>query len=160
MNNPEIVSYEAWTVARAELLTLEKEHTRRGDQLARRRHELPWVRIDKRYTFGTDKGPRTLTELFGERSQLVIYHFMFGPDYEAGCPVCSSIADGFNGILEHLKARDVTMICMSRRPAREAAGLPRPHGMELRLGIEQRKRIQLRLRPLRDEGNRRHLVSK
>jgi predicted dithiol-disulfide oxidoreductase (DUF899 family) len=116
MNNPEIVSYESWTAARAELLTLEKEHTRRGDQLARLRHELPWVRIDKRYTFGTDKGPRTLTELFGGRSQLVIYHFMFGPDYEAGCPVCSSIADGFNGILEHLKARDVTMICMSRAP--------------------------------------------
>jgi predicted dithiol-disulfide oxidoreductase (DUF899 family) len=111
-----IVDRNEWTAARSELLALEKEHTRRGDELTRRRQQLPWVRIEKEYTFQTAAGPRTLAELFDGRSQLVIYNFMFGPDYEAGCPVCSSIADSFNGVLEHLKARDVTMICVSRAP--------------------------------------------
>jgi predicted dithiol-disulfide oxidoreductase (DUF899 family) len=111
-----IVNREEWTAARNELLALEKEHTRRADELARRRQDLPWLRIDKEYTFDTEAGPRTLAELFDGRSQLVIYNFMFGPDYDAGCPVCSSIADSFDGVLEHLKARDVTMICVSRAP--------------------------------------------
>ena len=111
-----IVDHDEWTAARHHLLALEKEHTRRGDELARLRRELPWVRIDKEYTLQTAAGPRTLAGLFDGRSQLVIYNFMFGPDYEAGCPVCSSIADSFNGVLEHLKARDVTMICVSRAP--------------------------------------------
>jgi predicted dithiol-disulfide oxidoreductase (DUF899 family) len=111
-----IVTQEEWTAAKDRLLVLEKEHTRRGDELARMRRELPWVRIDKEYTLDTVDGPRTLAELFEGRSQLAIYNFMFGPDYEAGCPVCSSIADSFNGVLEHLKARDVTMICVSRAP--------------------------------------------
>jgi predicted dithiol-disulfide oxidoreductase (DUF899 family) len=116
MTDHKIVNQDEWTAARNELLALEKEHTRRGDDLARLRQELPWARIDKGYTFQTAVGPRTLAELFDGRSQLVIYNFMFGPDYEAGCPVCSSIADSFNGVLEHLKARDVTMICVSRAP--------------------------------------------
>ena len=116
MTDHKIVNQDEWTAARNELLALEKEHTRRGDDLARLRQELPWARIDKGYTFQTAAGPRTLAELFDGRSQLVIYNFMFGPDYEAGCPVCSSIADSFNGVLEHLKARDVTMICVSRAP--------------------------------------------
>ena len=116
MTDHKIVNQDEWTAARNELLALEKEHTRRGDELARLRQELPWARIDKGYTFQTAAGPRTLAELFDGRSQLVIYNFMFGPDYEAGCPVCSSIADSFNGVLEHLKARDVTMICVSRAP--------------------------------------------
>ena len=116
MTDHKIVNQDEWTAARNELLALEKEHTRRGDDLARLRQELPWARIDKGYTFQTAAGPRTLAELFAGRSQLVIYNFMFGPDYEAGCPVCSSIADSFNGVLEHLKARDVTMICVSRAP--------------------------------------------
>jgi predicted dithiol-disulfide oxidoreductase (DUF899 family) len=116
MTDHEIVNHDEWTAARNELLVLEKEHTRRNDELARLRKDLPWVRVDKDYTLQTAEGPRTLAELFDGRSQLVIYNFMFGPDYSAGCPVCSSIADSFNGVLEHLKARDVTMICVSRAP--------------------------------------------
>jgi predicted dithiol-disulfide oxidoreductase (DUF899 family) len=116
MTDHKIVNHDEWTAARNELLALEKEHTRRADELARLRQDLPWVRVDKDYTFQTAAGPRTLTELFDGRSQLVIYNFMFGPDYAAGCPVCSSIADSFNGVVEHLKARDVTMMCMSRAP--------------------------------------------
>jgi predicted dithiol-disulfide oxidoreductase (DUF899 family) len=116
MSDHKIVDRDKWAAARKELLALEKEHTRRGDELARMRHELPWVRIEKDYTFQSAAGPRKLPELFDGRSQLVIYNFMFGPDYEAGCPVCSSIADSFNGVLEHLAARDVTMICVSRAP--------------------------------------------
>ncbi len=116
MTDHKIVAHEEWTAAKNELLALEKEHTRRGDELARLRRRLPWVRIDKEYTFQTANGPRTLGQLFDGRSQLAIYNFMFGPDYAAGCPVCSSIADSFNGVLEHLKARDVTMICVSRAP--------------------------------------------
>jgi predicted dithiol-disulfide oxidoreductase (DUF899 family) len=116
MPDHRVVSHEVWNAARNELLSLEKEHTRRGDELARLRADLPWVRIEKDYTFQTADGPRTLAELFDGRSQLVVYNFMFGPEYEAGCPVCSSIADSFNGVVEHLKARDVTMICVSRAP--------------------------------------------
>jgi predicted dithiol-disulfide oxidoreductase (DUF899 family) len=112
----QIVSQKEWIAANKELLALEKEHTRRGDELAGLRRQLPWVRIDKGYTFLTVDGSRTLSQLFDGRSQLAVYNFMFGPDYEAGCPVCSSIADSFNGVLEHLKARDVTMICVSRAP--------------------------------------------
>ena len=107
---------EEWVAARAELLEREKAHTRVGDELARQRRELPWVPVEKQYTFQTEHGPKTLGELFDDRSQLVVYHFMFGPDYEAGCPSCSSTADGFNGVLAHLEACDVTMICVSRAP--------------------------------------------
>jgi predicted dithiol-disulfide oxidoreductase (DUF899 family) len=116
MPNHTIVDLDEWTAARNELLVLEKELTRRNDELAQRRQGLPWTRIDKEYTLQTADGPRTLAQLFDGRSQLVMYNFMFGPDYEAGCPVCSSIADSFNGVLEHLKAKDVTMICVSRAP--------------------------------------------
>jgi predicted dithiol-disulfide oxidoreductase (DUF899 family) len=111
-----IATRDEWDAARADLLTREKELTRMGDELARQRRELPWVPVEKGYVFGTADGPRTLAELFDGRSQLVVYHFMFGPDWEAGCPVCSSIADSFNGVLAHLQARDVTMICISRAP--------------------------------------------
>ncbi len=107
---------DEWLAARAELLEREKELTRMGDELARQRRELPWVAVDKEYTFQTADGPKTLAELFEGRSQLVVYHFMFGPDYQAGCPSCSAIADSFNGVLPHLKARDVTMICVSGAP--------------------------------------------
>ena len=102
--------------AREELLAREKEHTRLGDELARERRELPWVRVEKDYRFDTDDGPRTLAELFDGRSQLLIYHFMFGPSYEAGCPINSSIADTIDGLLPHLNARDVTMILASQAP--------------------------------------------
>ncbi|MGH2887914.1 MAG: DUF899 domain-containing protein [Solirubrobacteraceae bacterium] len=107
---------EEWAAARAELLAREKELTRMGDELARQRRELPWVRVEKEYMLQTAAGTRSLAELFDGRSQLVVYHFMFGPEWEAGCPACSATADGFNGILAHLEARDVTMICVSRAP--------------------------------------------
>ena len=104
---PRIGSRAEWLAARLDLLKAEKELTRRSDELARRRRELPWVRIDKEYRFDTDEGSASLADLFRGRSQLVIYHFMFGPDYKAGCLSCSSIADGFNGIVPHLVNHDV-----------------------------------------------------
>jgi predicted dithiol-disulfide oxidoreductase (DUF899 family) len=107
---------EEWLAAREELLTREKEHTRAGDELARQRRELPWVPVEKGYRFETERGARTLAELFDDRSQLLVYHFMFGPSYQAGCPACSSSADAVNGVLSHLNARDVTMVYVSRAP--------------------------------------------
>jgi len=105
-----------WLAARLELLEAEKELTRRSDELARRRQELPWVRIDKEYRFETDEGSASLADLFRGRSQLLVYHFMFGPDYNAGCPSCSAIADGFNGSVVHLANDDVTLSAVSRAP--------------------------------------------
>ena len=105
-----------WLKARLELLPAEKELTRRSDELARRRQELPWVRIDKEYRFETDEGKASLADLFRGRSQLLVYHFMFGPDYTAGCPSCSAIADGFNGFVVHLANHDVTLSAVSRAP--------------------------------------------
>src|SRR3954463_5261408 len=105
-----------WLAARLELLEAEKELTRRSDELARKRQELPWVRIDKEYRFDTDEGSASLKDLFRGRSQLLVYHFMFGPDYTAGCPSCSSIADGFNGIAVHLENHDVSLYAVSRAP--------------------------------------------
>ena len=107
---------EDWLAARLELLQAEKELTRRSDELARRRQELPWVRIDKEYRFETDDGSASLANLFRGRSQLLVYHFMFGPDYTAGCPSCSAIADGFNGFVVHLANHDVTLSAVSRAP--------------------------------------------
>jgi len=105
-----------WLAARLELLEAEKELTRRSDELARRRQELPWVRIDKKYRFETDEGSASLADLFRGRSQLLVYHFMFGPDYKAGCPSCSAIADGFDGSVVHLANHDVTLCAVSRAP--------------------------------------------
>jgi predicted dithiol-disulfide oxidoreductase (DUF899 family) len=116
MTGHRIGTREEWLAASAELLAREKELTRMGDELARQRRELPRVPVEKQYTLQTADGPKTLAELFDGRSQLVVYHFMFGPGYTAGCPACSSTADSFNGVLAHLKARDVTMICVSRAP--------------------------------------------
>ena len=116
MTEHKIGSREEWQAAREELLQREKQHTRMGDELARQRRELPWVPLEKEYSFETEEGTRTLPELFEGRSQLLIYHFMFGPSYEAGCPTCSSIADAVNGVLPHLHARDVTMLFVSRAP--------------------------------------------
>jgi predicted dithiol-disulfide oxidoreductase (DUF899 family) len=107
---------EEWLAARLELLEDEKALTRRSDELARWRQELPWVRIDKEYRFETDEGTASLVDLFRGRSQLLIYHFMFGPDYTAGCPSCSAIADGFNGSVVHLAHHDVTLCAVSRAP--------------------------------------------
>ena len=105
-----------WLAARLELLEAEKELTRQSDELARRRQELPWVRIDKEYRFDTDTGSASLADLFQGRSQLLVYHFMFGPDYTAGCPSCSAIADGFDGFAVHLANHDVTLAAVSRAP--------------------------------------------
>jgi predicted dithiol-disulfide oxidoreductase (DUF899 family) len=105
-----------WAAARDELLAREKEHTRLGDELARQRRELPWVRVEKDYRLDTDDGPRALADLFDGRSQLLNYHFMFGPSYEAGCPINSSIADSINGVIPHLNAHDVTMLFVSQAP--------------------------------------------
>src|ERR1039457_6578765 len=114
--SPKVVSRKTWLAARLKLLQSEKELTRRGDEVTRRRQELPRVRIAKNYRFETDEGKVSLSDLFRGRSQLVVYHFMFGPGYTAGCPACSATADSFNGVLAHLEARDVTMICISRAP--------------------------------------------
>ena len=116
MTDHTVVSHEEWAASRKTLLAREKEHTRLGDELARRRRELPWVRVEQEYRFETDDGTRTLAELFDGRSQLVVYHFMFGPSYEAGCTTCSSIADAINGVVPHLNARDVTMLFVSQAP--------------------------------------------
>jgi predicted dithiol-disulfide oxidoreductase (DUF899 family) len=116
MTDHDVVSRDEWAAAREELLAREKEHTRVGDELARQRRELPWVRVEKEYRFETDEGTRTLAELFDGRSQLLVYHFMFGPSYQAGCPTCSSMADTVDGALTHLHARDVTMLYVSQAP--------------------------------------------
>lgn len=107
---------EEWLAARRDLLKLEKELTHKSDELAARRQELPWVRVEKAYKFETDKGAAGLADLFQGRSQLVVYHFMFGPDFKAGCPSCSSIADSFNGVYQHLAGHDVTFWAISRAP--------------------------------------------
>src|SRR5215211_309254 len=121
MTDHTIGTREEWLAARERLLVREKEHTRLGDELARQRRELPWVPVEEEYRFDTDDGEKALGELFDGRSQLLVYHFMFGPSYTAGCPTCSLTADSFNGVLPHLEARDVTMICVSRAPLRSCS---------------------------------------
>ena len=116
MNTHTTGTREEWLAARLELLEVEKELTHRSDEVARRRQALPWVRIDKAYRFETDEGSASLADLFRGRTQLLIYHFMFGPDYTAGCPSCSSIADGFNGVAVHLANHDVMLSAVSRAP--------------------------------------------
>src|ERR687896_55117 len=116
MTKHKIGTREEWLAARLELLEAEKELTRRSDELARRRQELPWVRIDKEHRFETDEGSASLADLFKGRSQLLVYHFMFGPEYTAGCPSCSAIADGFTGSVVHLANHDVTLSAVSRAP--------------------------------------------
>jgi predicted dithiol-disulfide oxidoreductase (DUF899 family) len=119
---------QEWLAARLELLKAEKELTRQSDALAERRQALPWVRLEKTYRFETDEGPATLPDLFKGRSQLLVYHFMFGPDYKAGCPSCSFIADGFNGFTEHLAQHDVMLWAVSRAP------LPKLQAYKRRMG--------------------------
>src|SRR5271156_2106731 len=116
MSPHRIATREEWLQERLELLKAEKELTRRSDELARRRQELPWVRVEKEYRFETDEGSASLADLFRGRSQLLVYHFMFGPDYTAGCPSCSAIADGFNGFAVHLANHDVALSAVSRAP--------------------------------------------
>jgi predicted dithiol-disulfide oxidoreductase (DUF899 family) len=119
---------DEWRAARLALLEDEKELSRRGDEVTRRRQELPWVRIDKEYQFDTDDGTASLADLFRGRSQLLVYHFMFGPDYTAGCPACSAIADGFNGFVPHLANHDVMFCAVSRAPLAKLQGYKRRMG--------------------------------
>jgi predicted dithiol-disulfide oxidoreductase (DUF899 family) len=117
MMDHKVGTREEWLAARKELLAREKEHTGRADELARERRELPWVRVEKEYSFDSEDGTKTLAELFDGHSQLIVYHFMLGPEFEAGCPSCSSIADGFNGLQVHLANRaDVNLVAVSRAP--------------------------------------------
>jgi predicted dithiol-disulfide oxidoreductase (DUF899 family) len=116
MTNHKTGTRDEWRAARVALLEAEKDLTRRSDELARQRQELPWVRLDKEYRFDTDDGIASLEDLFRGRSQLLVYHFMFGPDYKAGCPSCSAIADGFNGFFMHLANHDVMLWAVSRAP--------------------------------------------
>jgi predicted dithiol-disulfide oxidoreductase (DUF899 family) len=122
---------DEWLAAREALLLREKEHTRLGDELARERRELPWVRVEKDYRLQTDDGERSLSELFDERSQLLVYHFMFGPSYQAGCPVNSSIADSIDGVVPHLQARDATMILVSQAPLEKLQAYRRRMGWSI-----------------------------
>jgi predicted dithiol-disulfide oxidoreductase (DUF899 family) len=131
MTDHQIGTREEWQAAREKLLEREKQHTRLGDELAHQRRELPWVRVDKPYRFDTDQGPRTLAELFDGRSQLLVYHFMFGPSYQAGDPVNSSIADTLDGLLPHLHARDTTPLLVSQAPLEKLQAYKRRMGWHL-----------------------------
>src|SRR5437867_2330036 len=131
MTEHSIGTREEWLAAREQLLVREKEHTRLGDEIAQQRRELPWVRVEKEYRFQTDDGEKPLVELFDGRSQLLVYHFMFGPSYEAGCPTCSSMADTIDGALPHLHARDVTMTYVSQAPLGKLQAYKRRMGWQM-----------------------------
>jgi predicted dithiol-disulfide oxidoreductase (DUF899 family) len=131
MTDHKVVGRKEWQAARDELLQHEKAYTRMGDELAHQRRELPWVEVDKDYRFDTDDGARTLAELFDGRSQLLVYHFMFGPSYQAGDPVNSSIADSLDGLLPHLHARDLTLLLVSQAPLAKLQAYKRRMGWRL-----------------------------
>jgi predicted dithiol-disulfide oxidoreductase (DUF899 family) len=126
------VTREQWLAARLELLEAEKELTRRSDEVARQRQQLPWIRVEKDYRFETEDGSASLADLFGGRSQLLVYHFMFGPEYSGGCPSCSAIADGFNGSHVHLENHDVALVAVSRAPIAALEGYRRRMGWSFR----------------------------
>jgi predicted dithiol-disulfide oxidoreductase (DUF899 family) len=131
MSDHQIGTREQWVAAREQLLLREKEHTRLGDALAQQRRELPWVPVESDYRFDTEDGEKSLVELFDGRSQLLVYHFMFGPSYEAGCPTCSSMADGVDGLLPHLHARDVTFLFVSQAPLEKLLSYKRRMGWSI-----------------------------
>src|SRR6266511_3386423 len=125
---------DEWLAARLELLEAEKELTRRNDELARRRRDLPWVPVEKDHRFATEDGDASLRDLFGGRSQMLVYHFMFGPDWDEGCPSCSAVADGFAGSIPHFEHHDVAFVVVARA-ARQARRVQAAHGMGLPLGL-------------------------
>jgi predicted dithiol-disulfide oxidoreductase (DUF899 family) len=131
MTDHKIASREEWQTAREQLVQREKEHTRMGDELAQERRELPWVPIEKEYRFDTDAGTRTLAELFDGRSQLLVYHAMFGPSFDALCPACSSMADTIDGVLPHVHARDATMLLVSSAPLERLQAYKRRMGWSI-----------------------------
>src|SRR4051812_46518508 len=137
MTDHKIGTREEWLAARLELLKAEKALTRHNDELAQWRQNLPWVRIDKEYRFETDEGTASLADLFRGRSQLLVYHFMFGPEYTGGCPSCSAIADGFNGFAVHLEHHDVGMIAVSRAPIAALQAYKRRMGWTFRWASSQ-----------------------
>ena len=139
-----VVPHEVWLEARTDLLAREKEFTRLRDELAEQRRALPWEEVEKTYVFDGPDGKRTLGELFDGRSQLIVYHFMYPADWDAGCSSCSFWADNFDPIIVHLNARDVTMVAVSRAPARQADRVPPADGMEFRLVLVGRQRFQQR----------------
>ena len=159
MTDHETGTREEWLAAREQLLAREKEHTRLGDELARQRRELPWVRVEKDYRFDTDGGEKTLGELFDGRSQLLVYHFMFGPSYQAGCPVNSSMADTVNGTLPHLGARDVSFVFVSQAPLEKLQAYKQRMGWTSSLGLGRAHRLQLRSRLLVHRGQAREAVA-
>lgn len=128
MANHTIVSHEEWIAARTRFLAREKEYTRLRDELSRERRELPWERVEKDYVFESESGRETLADLFGKHSQLIVYHFMYGPEWEIGCPGCSFWADNFNGIIPHLEQRDVSMVAVSRAPLQSLQAQARAFG--------------------------------
>ena len=146
MTNDNLGTQEEWQAARDGLLKEEKELTRRNDELAKKRRELPWVPVEKEYSFETAEGTKSLAELFDGRSQLLIYHFMFGPAYEAGCTVCSSIADNIDPNVVHLRARDVTMLLVSRAPLEKLQSSREADGLGHRVGLDGRQQLQPRSR--------------
>jgi len=159
MSTQRIATREQWRAERLDLLEAEKDLTHRSDELARRRQELPWVKIDKDYRFDTDEGSASLADLFKGRSQLLVYHFMFGPDYSAGCPSCSAIADGFNGFAVHLANHDVMLWAISRAPLAKLQAFRQR--MDLPLGLLLRQRFQLGFQYVADRGaaaRRRHRI--
>ena len=152
MTGHRIGTREEWLAAREELLKREKEHTRLGDEIAQLRRDLPWVRVEKDYLFETDDGEKSLAELFDGRSQLLVYHFMFGPSYEAGCPVNSSIADSIDGVVPHVQARDATLLLVSQAPLEKLQGYKRRMGWSIPWASASPERLQLRPRLLADGG--------
>ena len=131
MTDHAIGTREEWLAAREELLKREKEHTRLRDEIAQQRRDLPWVQVEKDYRFDTDDGERSLADLFDGRSQLLVYHFMFGPSYEAGCPINSSIADSIDGVVPHLRARDATLLLVSQAPVEKLQAYKRRMGWQI-----------------------------
>ena len=142
MEQPRIVTRDEWVAARKELLVKEKAMTHAQDALGAERRKLPMVKVDKAYVFDSPSGRKTLAELFDGRSQLMIYHFMMGPDWAEGCPSCSFLADNIDGSVVHLAHRDVTLDCRFARTARQHRGLPPAHGLEIHLGLLVRQRFQ------------------
>ena len=136
---------EEWLAARLDLLQAEKELTRRSDELAQRRRDLPWVPVEKDYRFTAEDGEASLRDLFGGRSQMLVYHFMFDPDWDEGCPSCSAVTDGFAGSIPHFEHHDVAFVVVSRAPLGKLARLQAADGMGLALGLVGRQQLQLRL---------------
>ena len=145
MQAHKIVSHDEWLAARKAHLAEEKAFTRARDALSRKRRELPWEKVDKAYVFDGPNGKETLADLFGGKSQLIVYHFMLGPDWEEGCPSCSLLADHFDGAAIHLAQRDVAFVVVSRAPLPQIEAFKTPHGLALRMGFLVRQRLQLRL---------------